>query len=344
MTFIRKIRTKWLEFTKYIKHRSFRTSVQQEKRQKYLFRQEIHEKHQSKRADFIFRQKRAVKPLLSVFQKLERDKVAFTGIVWIVGWVLLILSSYIIFISPYFRISPSQVLITPFSVVDDTIIDLDLAYKSVEDIYNKSIFFIEKWTIIESVKKYQKNVKDIEFDRLYPNGLKLILYSYPPHFDTTVFGVEKPFVLTENGTLVPGGKIKRDSFENLEIIDNTLKESSFLDYKQGIPQDYMTGVLYIEKSFLEGMKDAKVAKFRFFKKEHEFHVTLESGTHILLTLDKSLQNQIAFLKAYHWHTKTVLTNWEVKYIDARVPGKIFRCDNPTVCGTNLVNTYGNAYR
>ena len=344
MTFLNKLQSLWVRWSKRIKQRDFRASVMQEKRQKYLFRDELHEKHKSKRVDFIFRQKRAAKPLITVFQKLKKDRSSLVRIMGWTGIILLSLSSYIIFVSPYFKISPSQVLITPFDATDDKIIDLNLAYKSVEDIYNTSVFLINKTDIIHSLKNYQKNIKDVEFDVLYPNGVKIILYSFLPKFDTTLYGIEKMFVLTENGVLIPGWKIQRDNMAKLEIVDSNLRDLPFLDYKSVLKPEIMSGVLFIEKMFQENISNLKPVKFRYFSKERELHIVLESGTHILINLDKSIPYELWFLKAYQLQTKTQLTSGEIFYIDARIPGKIFRCDDKNICRNNLINTYGDVYR
>jgi hypothetical protein len=57
------------------------------------------------------------------------------------------LTIYIVFISPYFRISPSKVIIERL----DTITDINIAYKSIENVYSSSIFLIDKNEIKKSL-------------------------------------------------------------------------------------------------------------------------------------------------------------------------------------------------
>ena len=54
-----------------------------------------------------------------------------TKLIGIIGGVLLSLSGYIIFFSPYFEISPSNVLIESLTPG----LDLNIAYRSIEDYY-----------------------------------------------------------------------------------------------------------------------------------------------------------------------------------------------------------------
>ena len=54
----------------------------------------------------------------------------------------------------------------------------------------------------------------------------------------------------------------------------------------------MSGVLFIEKMFQENISNLKPVKFRYFSKERELHIVLESGTHILINLDKSIPYEL----------------------------------------------------
>ena len=89
---------------------------------------------------------------------------------------------YIVAYSPYFLISPSKILIEGL----DEGIDTPIAYRSVEDLYGKNIFFLDEKEVADSLKKYQKNISLIRIDRLYPNNIKILLSGYPIIFDVTI--------------------------------------------------------------------------------------------------------------------------------------------------------------
>ena len=78
----------------------------------------------------------------------------------------------------------------------------------------------------------------------------------------------------------------------LEIVDSNLRDLPFLDYKSVLKPEIMSGVLFIEKMFQENISNLKPVKFRYFSKERELHIVLESGTHILINLDKSIPYEL----------------------------------------------------
>jgi hypothetical protein len=63
--------------------------------------------------------------------------------------MLITLSGYIIFLSPYFKISPNNVLI---EAMGDGI-DMTIAYRAMEDTYGKSIFFLDETDTALILKK-----------------------------------------------------------------------------------------------------------------------------------------------------------------------------------------------
>lgn len=89
---------------------------------------------------------------------------------------------YILFFSSYFKISPSKVLIQSLNEG----IDINIAYRAIEDVYEQNVFFFDEEKLALNIKKYQNNIATISIDRNYPNGLKIILESYPIVYKTTI--------------------------------------------------------------------------------------------------------------------------------------------------------------
>jgi hypothetical protein len=88
--------------------------VQEEKKQKYLFRDDVVGKYQSTRGGVFARQKKAIAPFTSnIFQSVHawKSKIQESYTLAYIGAFLLILSGYVIVFSPYFKVSPSQVLL-----------------------------------------------------------------------------------------------------------------------------------------------------------------------------------------------------------------------------------------
>ncbi|MBP8017006.1 FtsQ-type POTRA domain-containing protein, partial [Candidatus Gracilibacteria bacterium] len=237
MDFVKNIKNFYNKFKKYFENRKFRERIKKEKSQKYLF--VVPEK---KRKIFCFIKN---KKFFSNFTVTVGDNVKNYRYYYLaIGLVLFSLSFYIIFISPYFRISPSKVIIERL----DTITDINIAYKSVENFYGQSIFLIDKNDIKKTISGLQKNIKKVEVSRLFPSGLKIIIESYSPQFITNFKGIDKNYIITSNGVLIYEKNLDKTLY-NLEIVDINLLESGFFDYKEGIDEDSIKKIIFARDLF-----------------------------------------------------------------------------------------------
>ena len=233
----------WIQ---HIRNRKFRASVMEEKKKKYLFNKEEGD-FQSRRVNFFHKPKNILRPFSAFIRRLqfEHGSYPYSRALGFIGSILILLSVYIIFFSPYFRISPTKVLIEP---LDDTI-DVNLAYKAVENMYGSFIFSVDPNTIAHNIILLQRQIEKVEVDRLYPNGLKVLISGYPVIFVAQVARLEKEFLLTQNGVLIPGGTVSHEGLQNLEIVSRNLKEELFLEYKQAISQNLLDGILLVRSTF-----------------------------------------------------------------------------------------------
>lgn len=211
---------------RYWKNRKFRQEIALEKKKRYLF-----DTHKSDLGDpslfTFFRAKKRFYYFNTVINVLEQNKDRFRLSFVLIGTFLLVSSSYILFFSPYFRISPSKVIIERL----DPITDINIAYKSIEDIYSTSIFSVESGDVLSKLTSLQKNIKHVEISRLFPNGLKIIIESYKPQFFVRFPGTEKTYAITSNGILVYQ-KMNDSSLYPLDLVDSNFTEMSFIDYKE----------------------------------------------------------------------------------------------------------------
>jgi len=74
----------------------------------------------------------------------------------------------------------------------DSITDINIAYKSIEDVYGMPIFSVETDKVLSELTSLQKNIKHANVSRLFPNGLKIIIESYKPQFFVRFPNSEKP--------------------------------------------------------------------------------------------------------------------------------------------------------
>lgn len=333
MDLIKEAKTLVFKFKKHFKNKKFREHIKKEKSKKYLF-----SKNNKKMSffDIYKNKKRSFTSVLAVvWSNSKKYKYQFL----ITGATLIVLSFYIIYVSPYFRISPSKVIIERL----DTITDINIAYKSMEDVYSSSIFLIDKNEIKKSLTWLQKNIFNVEITRLFPNWLKIIIESYKPEFYTKFAGIDKSYLVTSNGVLIYEKNIWKLLY-NLEIIDANLLENWFFDYKEWVEESVMKKIIYLRDNFKKAFQNKNIAKLVYFKTENELHISLDTGSVIIFELNEDLYRQIALLKFYNDMNKDVLSTGEIYYVDVRIIWKIFACKEKQVCKKNLSRIYWNFYK
>ena len=221
-------------FRRLIENRKFRRAVDREKKQKYLVESRVKPRVSHSPSAMLGRLKEILKSrklsrLPSFFaskiqSESSRIRLAFSA----VGLLLVSLSLYILVFSGYFNISASHVIIER----KDAGSDINIAYKSIEDFYGKSIFLVSGNAVKSVIQELQKNIDTVEVSRLYPNGLKIIIASHPNEFITYIKGMDRYYSVTSNGVLIYEQSGKASEFPVLDIVDPELVESNFLDYKE----------------------------------------------------------------------------------------------------------------
>jgi len=333
MDLIRKIKLYRYRIEKHFKNRKFYEQVKKEKAQKYLFN-----KPEISHGSYfdIYKNKKVFSNYISVLNSnIKLYKYIFT---WIWG-LLITLCIYIIIISPYFRISPSKLIIERI----DAITDVNIAYKSIENTYWQSIFLIDKNEIKKSLLNYQKNIRNVSITRLYPNWLKIILDSHKPQFFTQFAGIDKKYIVTSNWVLIYEKNVDKILY-NLEIVDINLIEAWFFDYKEWVPENVMKKIIYTRDAFKQIFTWRNISKFIYFKLENELHINLETGTKIILELWDNIQNELAIVKYYNDNNADILSSGNLIYVDARIANKIYACSEKVKCNKNLSRIYPSYYK
>lgn len=337
MGWARQIRNSIQKISRYWKNRKFRKEIALEKKKRYLFDTKKSNEWPTSLFTF-FREKKRFYYFNTIINVLDQNKDRFR-ISFVLIWAFLIASSsYIIFLSPYFQISPSRVIIERL----DSITDINIAYKSIENVYSTSIFSVDKAKVTEGLTNLQKNIKHVDVSKLFPNGLKIIIESYVPQFFVRFPGTEKSYIITSNGILVYQ-KANDANLYFLDLVDPSFTEMSFIDYKEGINEVIMPFILQARDIFKKTFSSVNIAKFTYFKSERELHLALESGLSILMRADGEIEDQILSLKMYNEKNKDFINSWDVRYIDMRIPGKIFVCKDKVLCQNNLKRIYGEYY-
>lgn len=100
-------------------------------------------KHISSRNTFFRKKKREISHFAKTFAnsfEFYRNHLKESPALGYLGAFLIFLTIYIVVFSPYFKISPNNVLIE----ADSPGIDVNIAYRTLEDIYGKSIFLVNE--------------------------------------------------------------------------------------------------------------------------------------------------------------------------------------------------------
>lgn len=267
---------------------------------------------------------------------------------------IFLMVAYIVFFSPYFRISPNKVIIEPLT--DG--IDISAVQRAIEPLYGQSIFWFDQKKVKDDIRDVLKNTDTIKIGRLFPNGAKILITSLPIRFDADIYGIpdDKKFGISDNGVLIPAVDTKFDKIKNhLQIISKNLADEAFLAYKKTISDRMMMMIAKTFDLFAKTWPDLPISYANYFLSENELHLTIESGTKIIFAFQyefenpskdqpKALIQQFLTLKTYIDSYKKLLQSGEIIYLDVRIPGKIFVCAERNNCYHNLREVYGNAYK
>lgn len=332
----------------------WKKEVQNEKKQKYLFGAATDDNRfqRSRNTSKIHSGMVSYRAFSTFFQEkiITRDLMKNYGyIMSMIGLMLILLSVYIVAFSPYFKISPNQVMVeamTPW-------VDIGIAYRALEWVYGQSIFLLDEADIANRLKLSMHNLAWVSIDRFYPNGVKILITGAQILFDTIIIGIgEKKWWLSSNGVLIP----ERDLGEtqpkyHLDIMAPSLIGDLFLNYKQAIQETDMNIVSQIFQIFSTEWPSLILGRSTYYVPENELHIILDSGTRIIFalqddgeskngTIPKNILDQLVTLRTYISNNPAKLTDGYLVYIDARIPGKLFACSDKTVCQKNLVLIYG----
>lgn len=257
--------------------------------------------------------------------------------------ILIISSILFIFFWSFFKIKIINI------IKKDNITDINIAYKSIESIRWKHIFFIDKKDFSNKLITYQNNIKNIEINIILPNTLKILIESYKWIFKTTINN--KNYIITENGALIElknnmqrdnsSWKIKNNNniLKNITIISDLIN-NSFLDYKIFFSENIINTISNSVKKLEENIINIGIKNLTYYELERELHMKLKNNTLLIFSLDWEIDNQIK--KALIFNKDFLhINNNNIVYIDLRINNKIFYClkETETDCKANIKKIY-----
>lgn len=318
MSFLQNILKK---YKSYFSSKSFKRKLRQEKIKLYS-QIESKNKYTSKRNKYkLFKTKLE-------FENTFPDIKKINFYYFLIGSFLILSTVYVIAFSHYFTIKSIDI------IKEDELINIDLAYKSIEKYRYKSFFTLDKSLVSEALVSHQPNIKIVDIKKIIPDNLKITLKSYDSFFDTKIN--QKNYTITQNWVFIPSKESKNT--KQIEII--WLNNSLFLDYKQVLDKNYINNIKQIENLILENTSLIEIEKEVYFLKEQELHLTTKDGIVIIFDLTKEPKVQFDKLNIFLKKHLSVIKSWIV-YIDLRINQKIIYCpkSDEFQCKLNLKSIY-----
>jgi len=247
--------------------------------------------------------------------------IGVIAIVWIVG----------LFIWPFLNIK--EIYITR----GNTNVNIDLAYKSIDSLRGKKIFFVEPKYIEELLLQRQKSIQDIDVSLQLPGSIDIEITSYPSVFQTSISW--NLYNITENGAFIPTSNTWE--FPYIHVYTDLNSIGSIPDYKEILSAQHIAAIEYLKNSLIENIVQLQVDSLHYYVTERELIIALASGGDIIFDLTKDLATQIEKVVIFHnegWD----ITKRNLIYTDLRINNKVFFCDTSKefLCRVNIKNIYG----
>lgn len=273
----------------------------------------------------IHKKRRKKNKITQIFAKIiafgtllhRRILLYFIVILWCSIWGILLF---------FFRVE------TIYITRQDSLIDINQAYKSTEYIRGKNIFFISQTEIQERIKRWQEVLQNIEMQRVFPSTLKISLKSYDVVFR------ENNNLILKNGYVFP---FNTEQFWDTPFIERIKSQDIQRDTFEFIPTKDISAIEYFKSYLTENLLGFQISYMRYYQTERELHIFDSYMTMYILDLSWNLELQGEKLAIY-WAEKNL--SWNTKdliYIDVRVSQRLFICrdENKIVCKNNLDMIY-----
>ena len=274
--------------------------------------------------------KRKNKRILNILKHLDIN-IDKHNIIYMYLWGVIVIVWLILFaiLWPYFQIQTIDIS------RQDNLSNINIAYKSLENIRGTHIMANDAITIEKSIKSYQENIKDVSVSKDFPDGLNIQVNSYQPIFNTKIN--KKNFIILENGSFIPE---KEDpTLKNLTILTNKIS-SSIPDYKQVIEQEYMNQIRLIYNEIKTNIIRINIVNMTYYPIEREVIVEIDGGTDLIFDLESRITPQVKRLAVFDTENRKIDLPGLI-YIDLRIQNKVFFCTTETEyqCVINLKNIY-----
>lgn len=242
------------------------------------------------------------------------EEIKNISIYYYLVWIFLLISSvYVLFFSDVFYVKTIDV------IREDDIVNYNITYNSIDKFRYKSILFVDFREIKDSIISLQPNIKNIKILKIFPNNLKIRIWSYDSSLSFNF--KDKNYLITDNWVVIPWENIEETDFIEIKWLENI----SFLEYKKVFEEEK---IMMIKELLTEIKKESNnfwEIKIIYHVKEGELHIQDENESYYIFDLSKNPKVQIEKLNIF---LKKYLKDLENKlmYVDLRVNERIIYCD------------------
>jgi len=264
---------------------------------------------------------------LEYFKFFKKNYIPY----YLILWISIIFITIFLVLWPIFTLKYIEI------IKKDNITNMNIAYKSVENLRWEKLYKINELDVFNKFKNYQDNIKSINLKIQLPNTIKIEAESYKEVFNVMINN--NTYILVENGTVIPSQTSK--SLKNLNVIMN-IDKNKFIDYKQIFNPFYIEKINNIIKKLEENIINIKIVNLYYYENERELHIEIENWNNLIFSIDDDIDTmeQIEKLVIFNKDYSSIIDN-KIIYIDLRIKKKIFYCEAllSKQCNKNIKSIY-----
>ena len=213
---------------------------------------------------------------------------------------------------------------------DNTLININKAYESMNYLRGKNLLFTQSSDVIDRLKNNQESIQSIQVEASFPNSIFIDIWSYDISFQT-----DTHFILN-NGVLVEKKWSQSDVPEIIIAESNNISQT-----EESLSQADILAIKNTLNLLRKNISWFQTDKIYYAKKEHELIINHTNKNIFIFDLFGNIEAQVEKLSIYNTDTKNISTT-PYTYIDVRIPWKLFLCwwESENICKRNLSTLYG----
>ena len=215
---------------------------------------------------------------------------------------------------------------------ENSLIDINEAYRNLEYLRGKSMIHLQKDNIITRLQSSQSVIQDVYVKRRFPRAIEVHIVPYRPLFQSS------------EGLIMTSGNIfwtDSERITGIPWLDVSWYEPSLLNSGPDFSLSDLRNIIQLINELEKNIVWLRINGKKYYIKEREIHLRDNSGTIYLFDLTHSIALQTEKLAIYFREKEKNPSQRDMTYIDVRVPRWLFVCSltEESVCMRNMRNIY-----